>query len=220
MRTCRLALMLLSLLGYGLTAQQPSSEAPRDHVISGELAHAIDAKKAKVGDKVILRLVDSVSSNGKIIVPYRKGKVIGHISKVQPPTKENPQSMVAIEFDKIEVKGGSDLPIVATIRTMIPPDHHMLNHPGGIPTSGDDPVARAAGPMVDSNGRTVLPDHAPLTQRGPRAAANDENNYSGIDGIRLEPNPETHSTVISSSRKSLYVESDTRIRLSASSTAF
>lgn len=219
MRTFRLALTLLPLLGTGLVAQQPSSDATRAHIVRGELTHAIDAKKAKVGDKVTLRLVDHIYSNGKIIVPYRNGKVIGHITDVRPPTKENPQSMVAIEFDRIEVKGGSDLPISATIQSMTPPDHYMLNHSSGIPTSGDNAAARAAGPMVDSNGRTVLPDRAPLTQSGPHAAASDGKSSGGSD-MQFEPNAATHTTVITSNRKSLYVESDTRISLAASSTAF
>jgi hypothetical protein len=152
-KTYHLALMLLPILGNGLAAQQPSSDAPRQHIVTGELTHAIDAKKAKVGDKVTLRLVDHIYSNGKIIVPYRNGKVIGHITEVRPPTKENTESMVALEFDRIEVKHGTDLPIAAVIQSMTPPDHHMIRSSGGgIPTSGDDPAARAAGPMVDSNG--------------------------------------------------------------------
>ena len=88
-RTYHLALMLLPILVPGLAAQQPSSDAPRQHIISGELTHAIDAKKAKVGDKVTLRLVNNILSNGKVLVPYRNGKVIGHISEVRPPTKES-----------------------------------------------------------------------------------------------------------------------------------
>jgi len=218
-RTYCVALMLLPVLVPGLAAQQPSSDAPRHHVISGELTHAIDAKKAKVGDKVTLRLVNHIYSNGKIIVPYTKGKVIGHISEVRPATKENPESMVAIEFDRIEVKGGGDLPITATIQSMTPPDHHMIRHSSGIPTSGDDPMARAAGPMVDSNGQQVLPLPAPLSQPGPRAAASDEK-PSGIDDVRFEASPAAHTTVITSSKKSLWIESDTKIKLAASTTAF
>lgn len=220
MKIYHLALMLLPILGPGLAAQQPSSDEPREHIISGELTHAIDAKKAKVGDKVTLRLVNHIYSNGKIIVPYTKGKVIGHISQVQPPTKENPQSMVAIEFDRVEAKGGPDLPITAVIQSMTPPDHHMVRDSGGsIPTSGDNPVARASGPMVDSNGRPVLPDPVPLSRPGPRVAASG-GKTSGSDDMQFEANPATHTTVITSGRKSLYVESDTRIRLAASSTAF
>jgi len=185
----------------------------------GELTHAIDAKKAKVGDKITLRLVHNVDRNGKIIVPYSKGKVIGHISKVQPPTKENAQSMVAIEFDKIEVKGGSDLPIAATIRTINPPDHRMIHHDSSIPTSGDNPAARASGPMVDSRGMPVLPPPAPLTQPGPRPAGRDDK-APGTENVQLEPDPATHTTVITSSKKNLWIESNTLIGLTVSSTAF
>jgi hypothetical protein len=64
-RTCCLALIFLPIVspaisGPALAAQQPSSDAPRQHLLTGELAHAIDAKKAKVGDKVTLRLVEEI----------------------------------------------------------------------------------------------------------------------------------------------------------------
>ena len=166
MRTYCLTLILLPFLGLGLAAQQPSSDAPRQHIISGELTHAIDAKKAKVGDKVTLRMVNDVLINGKLLVPYRKGKVIGHISEVQPPTKENPQSKVAIEFDKIEVKGGSDLPISATIQSMIPPDHHMIHHTSGIPTSGGGAGRRPHGGFQRPSGASSSRPSEPARAEG------------------------------------------------------
>jgi hypothetical protein len=219
MRSSCLALLLLPALASGQAAPQPSSDAPQKNImVIGELTHAIDVKKAKVGDQITLRLVHNVGSNGRIVVPYKKGTVIGHISQVQPPSRENPESMVAIEFDRIQVKGGSDLPITATIRSMIPPDHRMIRHSTGIPTSGDDPVSRAAGPMVDANNRPVSPPPAPLTQPGPRAAAS-EGTFSGMDGVEVAPNSATHSTVITSSKKSLWIEADTRITLAANSPA-
>jgi hypothetical protein len=41
-----------------------------------------------------------------------------------------------------------------------------------------------------------------------------------VDDMHFEPNAATHTTVITSNRKSIYVEGDTKIRLAASSTAF
>ena len=214
-----LILILVSLLSRIAVAQQPASDPPEKNImVIGELTHAIDVKKARVGDKVTLRLVHNVGASGKVIVPYKKGKVIGYIRQVQAPTKENPQSMVAIEFDKIEVKGGSDLPIMATIRSMTPPDHHMIRQPSVIPTSGDNPQTRAAGPMVDSYGRTVSPPPAPLTQPGPRPRADDVR-ASDIEGVGLEANSTTHVTVITSNKKSLWIEDGTRITLAAQSPA-
>ena len=219
MKVAPLGLALVSFLSAVAFAQQPSADAPRKNIeVIGELTHAIDGKKAKVGDKVTLRLVRSVGANGRVIVPYKKGKVIGHISQVQPATKENPHSVVAIEFDKIEVKGGSDLPITATIVAMTPPDHRMLRQPSVVPTSGDDPMARAAGPMADANGRTVGPPPAPLTQPAPRAKASDAQS-SEVEGVDFEPNSATHVTVITASKKRLLIEDGTRIILAAQSPA-
>jgi len=213
-----LALILVSFLSPAAVTQQPSSDPPeKDIMLRGELTHAIDVKKAKVGDTISVRLVNNVHANGKVI-PYKKAKVIGHISQVQLPTKENPQSMVAIEFDKIEVKGGSDLPITATISTMTPPDHFLLRQSPSIPTSGDDAHARAAGPMVDNLGRSVSPPPAPLTQPGPQPRASNQRSTE-IEGVDLEANTATHVTVITSSKKSLWIEADTKITLAAQSPA-
>ena len=218
------ALVLLSFLSTLVFAQQPSSDAPqktsdasqKNVMVIGELAHAIDVKKAKVGDQITLRLTYNVGIDGRVVVPRNKGKVIGHISQVQPPTKDNPQSLVAIEFDRVEVKGGNDLPITATILSMTPPDHRMIRQSPSIPTSGDDPAARA-NPAVDSRGQPI-PPHVPLTEPGPRVAASNDR-FSAGEGLELARNPATHTTVVSSSKKSLWIEDGTRITLVAQSPA-
>jgi hypothetical protein len=220
MKIHRLALILLPVMGLSLAAQQPASdELKKDVYVIGELTHAIDTRKAKVGDIVALRLMHNVDRNGKIIVPYSKGTVIGHISKAQRATKENPQSMVAIEFDRIEAKGGTALPITAVIQSMTPPNNRVIHHDSSIPTSGDNPMARAAGPMVDSNGRQVLPTPPPLTRPGPRAAASDER-PSGSHDMHFEANAAIDTTVITSSKEHLRIERNTLIGLTVSSTAF
>jgi hypothetical protein len=214
-----LALLLVSTLSALSTAQQSSStEIQKEILVVGELTHAIDGKKANVGDTVTLHLVNVFGGSGALLVPDKKGKVIGHISEVHRPSKENPQSMVAIRFDRIEVKGaGGGLPINGTIQSMVAPSHMKLPD-SGIPTSGDNPMGRASGPFEDSYGRPVRPPPVPLSRPGPRAAAGN-NQSSGIEGMAFRAYPKTQTTVITTDKKRLLIENGTEITLVASSRA-
>jgi hypothetical protein len=213
-----LALLLVSTLSALSTAQQSSSaEIQKEILVVGELTHAIDGKKANVGDTVTLHLVNVFGGSGALLVPDKKGKVIGHISEVHRPSKENPQSMVAIRFDRIEVKDAGDLPINGTIRSMVAPRHMKLPD-SGIPTSGDNSMGRASGPFVDSYGRPVRPPPVPLSQPGPRAAASNDQS-SGIEGMAFRAYLKTQTTVITTDKKHLLIENGTEITLVASSRA-
>src|ERR1700729_2099080 len=101
MRRCCLLLAFIGILCTVVVAQQTPTTTTKDTVVTaGRLIHTIDVKKAKVGDTISLHLMDNIAQprDGKVI-PYGKCRVVGHISSVQAPTKESPQSMIAIEFD-------------------------------------------------------------------------------------------------------------------------
>ena len=203
-----------------LVAQQTSTNATKDTVVTaGSLTHTIDIKKAKVGDEISLRLMDNMARprDGKVI-PYGKCSVVGHISLVQAPTKENPQSVIAIEFDRIEMKGEGSLRITATITGMEPAYHAFAHtHDSGYSVqtnSGDNPQARAAPPMVDSNGRSVMPSYSPLNGNGPVLKVNKEKEPSPIDNLQIKADAANHTTtIISNNKQSLLIEDGTTIRL-------
>jgi hypothetical protein len=86
-------------------------------VIPAELSKAVDARKVKAGDKVEAKTAVDLLSNGKIVIP-RNAKIIGHITDAKPRTKQSPDSMVAISFDKISTKDGRELPVQATVQAI------------------------------------------------------------------------------------------------------
>jgi hypothetical protein len=211
-------LAFVGILCAGLAAQQASIGATEDKmVVMSKLAHTIDIKKAKVGDKISLQMMDNIRRRDGKIIPYGKCSVVGHISAVQAPTKENPQSMIAIEFDRIKMKGEDDLPITATIFGMEPAYRHFapnLDSRNSVPTSGDDPQMRAAPPMVDSNGRAVIPSHAPLNGNGPVPRVNMEKQPSRIENLEIEADEANWTTTITSnSKERLLIEDNTIIKL-------
>jgi len=201
MRSYAIAFLLLAFAGRMPGQQAPSGAIDKDSRMTVELEHALDVSKLKAGDKFTARLNDHVKSEGKIIVPYTKGKIVGHVVEVQPPTKDNPQSRLVLAFDKITIKGGGEMPVTAVIVKLEPHQNYLLSSSSSsVPTSGDNPTARAAGPMRDSNGQPVIPAHAPISRQGATAQAL-QFQFSGMEGVDLATDSATQLSAFTSSEK-------------------
>lgn len=84
--------------------------------VAGQLQNAIDVRKAKVGDQVVLKTTQAIKSQGRTIVG-KGARLIGHVTEVSQKTKGNSESQVAILFDRLE-HGSLSLPIAATISSI------------------------------------------------------------------------------------------------------
>lgn len=81
--------------------------------IQAELQNAVDVKKSKVGDQVVLKTTKAVKRGRETVIP--KGtNLIGRITEVQQKTKDNASSRIGMVFDRIEGKNLS-APISASI---------------------------------------------------------------------------------------------------------
>ncbi len=81
--------------------------------LAAQLENSLDAKRAKVGDTVVLKTTQALKQNGEVIVP-KGAKLIGHVTEVQQHTKSNGESRIGVAFDRLQ-KGALDLPITASI---------------------------------------------------------------------------------------------------------
>jgi hypothetical protein len=81
--------------------------------LSAQLENSLDARRAKVGDTVVLKTTQAVKQNGEVIVP-KGAKLIGRVTEVQQRTKSNGESRIGIAFDRLQ-KGALDMPITASI---------------------------------------------------------------------------------------------------------
>src|SRR6185436_358529 len=85
--------------------------------LAGELQSTIDARKAKVGDQVVLKTTQAIKSQGRTVVS-KGSRLIGHITEVSQKTSSNGESRVGLLFDRLE--GGSlNMPIAATITSIV-----------------------------------------------------------------------------------------------------
>ncbi|MBA2703621.1 MAG: hypothetical protein H0U60_07195 [Blastocatellia bacterium] len=84
--------------------------------LAGELQSTIDARKAKVGDQVVLKTTQAIKSQGRTVVS-KGSRLVGHVTEVSQKSKSSGESRIGLLFDRLE--GGSlNMPIAATITSV------------------------------------------------------------------------------------------------------
>lgn len=81
--------------------------------IAAQLENTLDAKRARPGDRVVMKTVQAVKQNGKVIVP-KGAQLIGHITNVQQQTKANAESSISVLVDRLRT-GSTETAITASI---------------------------------------------------------------------------------------------------------
>lgn len=134
-RVCVLA--VLAALSISLAAQddatpqtsesqaasaQPAPNKP-DNVIKGsfpvQLEKTLNSSKLKEGDTIVYKTVTAIHSRSGLMIPSG-AKIIGHVTRAQARLKGDAESMLAIEFDKIEYGKGEEIPMKGTLQAVGP----------------------------------------------------------------------------------------------------
>lgn len=81
--------------------------------LAAQLEGTLDARRAKPGDRVVLKTTKAVKQNGQVVV--EKGtRLIGRVTDVQQQTKTTGESHIGLVFDRLR-SGSNETPITATI---------------------------------------------------------------------------------------------------------
>jgi hypothetical protein len=126
-------------------------------VIPVELAGSLDSKKAKQGETVNARTIDTLkSTDGRIVIP--KGtKVIGHVTQAAARSGKEGESTLGLAFDKATLKSGQDIALNVEIRAVGAPA-------GATAGPGDTSQGPDAAPM----GGGTMPGSGPGSTGGTR----------------------------------------------------
>jgi hypothetical protein len=84
------------------------------------LMGSLDSKSAKIGSEVELRTKEPLVSADGTQIP-KGSKILGHITAAEPHAKGGADARVAIQFDRVELKGGQGVRIWSEIRWVEPP---------------------------------------------------------------------------------------------------
>lgn len=101
------------------TASAPEATNAQLRPVTGELVTRINAKKAKAGEPVVIKTTEKAATADGVVIP-KGSKILGHITDVQPHSKENPNAKVTLQFDKAQLKSGQTLPIKSVIESVAP----------------------------------------------------------------------------------------------------
>lgn len=104
--------------------------------VNGELVDKLDSKTAKTGDSIVIKTQSSVKTTDGTEIP-RGSKLVGHVTGVKPSGPANPNSQVALQFDRAELKSGQSLPIHSELQSVSPSESA---------SSGATPDAMASAP--------------------------------------------------------------------------
>jgi hypothetical protein len=113
-----LAALFAMLLRSPAPAQ--STPVPAESPVEVTLVKQLDAKKSKVGDEVTAKVMRDVKAGDKVVIS-KNSKLVGHLTDVKPKSKDQPQSVVTIAFERAVLKDGGELPITATIQALAKP---------------------------------------------------------------------------------------------------
>lgn len=129
-----------SAMGFG---DQASSHAYEMSSVTGELQGKLDAKHAKVGDRVVLKTTEKVQTSDGTVIP-RGTRLVGHVTQVQTRDSTHAVSQLAIAFDRAEMKNGQSLPVHTLIRGVNPSPSAMAMNSDSQMSAIDEPSGGGA----------------------------------------------------------------------------
>lgn len=84
--------------------------------IMAQLQSTLDARKARVGDEVVLKTTEAVRAQGRTVV--KKGaRLVGRVTEVRHRAGAAGESSIGLVFDRLE-SGALEIPISATITSV------------------------------------------------------------------------------------------------------
>jgi hypothetical protein len=88
--------------------------------VDTELTSRLDTRNTPVGQEVTARTKQTAKLADGTTLP-RGTKLVGHVTRVQAQTKDQPYAALAITFDRAELKGGQSVALRCVVRMVAPP---------------------------------------------------------------------------------------------------
>ena len=118
--------------------------------MNAQLSQTIDSKKAKPGDTVEARTIDTVKADGKVVIP--KGtKLVGHVTRASARSKGDADSVLAVQFDRAVLKDGQEMPLQVAIQALAADQRAAAVNPEELQPAAGNIEAGAAGAGTAGN---------------------------------------------------------------------
>jgi hypothetical protein len=122
------------------------------------LVKPVDARKNKPGDDVVAKTTKDVKSEGRVVIP-RGSKIVGHVTEAKAHSKASPGSLLGITFERMLIKGGREVPLLAIVQAIARP--LQLNNLGNESDALTDRASGIPGQRPVSAGDSTAPSIPP-----------------------------------------------------------
>jgi hypothetical protein len=225
-----IVILCFAAAGASPAAAQEARSEQAEAILAGgtailaELNSGLDSKKLKPDDKVTAHTTEALkSADGRTIMP-RGTKLEGRVTMAAARSKGDSLSVLGIQFDKAELKDGTEIALNVVIQAMAPRESSA---PVG---RDDDSSPRAIGTNQTSpmgGGHANAPNGSP---QGADAGGGPQGNFPVASGPRLDERSQgalgmkgisldAHTvsgrgaTIISSNGKNVKLDDGTRLLL-------
>ncbi len=148
------------------TANSPEASNSQLRPVEGELEKKLDAKHARPGDPVVLKMTDKATIANGVIIP-KGSRIVGHVVEAAPAGKGSANSKVTLQFDKAQLKGGQTLAIRTVLQSVAPESGSASTQDPAGPSGAATMTAPAGGSAATPSSGTSAGSSAP-----PSAEAN------------------------------------------------
>jgi len=141
------ALLTAAFAAYTMQARGQSAEAGTIQMttVVANVEKSVDSKKAKAGDSFSAKTVAGTTLNDGTVVPA--GSVlVGHVDSATPSEHKSDSTLV-LTIDKLQVKGGKEIPVKATIMSVATFEQEMGGSSGNPQDRAFDTNARDSARM-------------------------------------------------------------------------
>jgi hypothetical protein len=199
---------------------------PSGTLLAVELSKGLDAKKSKPNDKLEAKTASDLLVHGQIVVP-RNTKILGHVTDAKAHSKDSPGSEIKLTFDRIQLKGGREIPLQLTVQAIARPlqvPAFGSNVPGNMgdvsTTPGRMPAAGGAAASTPGAMNPKYPDDLnpppplnPDAQSSSTVSPLDATTH-GVIGIKgLELNTSGPVSLLSSTTGNVHLEGGSQMTL-------
>ena len=192
-------------------------------VLSVELSKSLDAKKSKANAKIEARTAIDLLVHGQIVVP-RNTKIIGHVTEAKAHSKASPGSLLGITFERMLLKGGREVPLLAVVQAIARPLqlNNLGNEPDALTNAASGMPGRTPVSAGDSTAPSIPPKYPTSTIPEPPGLnvpntstvsplAPTSRGVVGIKGLSLETSGAV--SVLTSSTGNVHLDSGTQLML-------
>jgi len=164
------AMPLFAQSGTGAAVADQAANQPKvtgHGNIPVQVTKTLESEKLKAGDVVEFKTAGGLRLADGTIVP-EGSKVIAHVTEAKAKAKGDPESELALVFDKVEIGGGHDLHVKGLVQAV-----------------GENPDANNPPPMMEatsSRGKDVGPANAGFQQTTDIKSGSDTTNYDNRKG--------------------------------------